>query len=488
MKHYFLEIAIPLILLYWVIESAIHYFWYHELEFEIIPSDSNELWMRFTFVILLPLFALHADFISSKRNKNIELKNRSENISRAKKQWELAVDSLPQLVVAIDQDARITRVNRTIETWGMGKVDEVDGLCVPDFLKSLNDNFSDYDWTSDWTNLWQQIKSRDTIEKKIEKEYSELTYQFSLSKIPDYDASKDQCYAVLIIDDITARSCVEKSLINHAQELENKVNIRTIELQHTNIQLNRELDANKATNLELKKAQDCRLALLRDIFTTQEKERKRIAYELHDSIGQSLSSIKFKIEELLMDKEIFTNDDGYNQFNNLVETIKSAIHEVRNIAMDLRPAMLDDLGILATLKWFCREYENTYSQIKIDLTLNIDESHISVNKKVVIFRVVQEAMNNIAKHANATNIRLELSESNTGLRLCINDNGCGSGTGLAANNRFNIINTGTDWQQCSFGLNSMRERAESTNGRFIIESNPENGTSVIVLWEHNDTL
>ncbi len=69
----------------------------------------------------------------------------------------------------MDHDAIITRVNRTIETWGMGKVNKVDGLYVPDFLKCLNDNFTDDCWTSDWPYIWQQIKSKQAIERKIEK-------------------------------------------------------------------------------------------------------------------------------------------------------------------------------------------------------------------------------------------------------------------------------------------------------------------------------
>lgn len=217
-------------------------------------------------------------------------------------------------------------------------------------------------------------------------------------------------------------------------------------------------------------------------------ERKRIAHELHDSIGQSLGATKFKAEELLMDKQIFTNDSDYIQLSRLIKLIKNTIDEVRSIAMDLRPAMLDDLGIITTLKWFCREYENTYNQIKINLSLDIDESLISDDRKVVIFRIVQEAMNNIAKHANATNVRIELSESDSGIGLYINDNGCGISTGLAANNRLDKLKTDTGQLQCSFGLSSMRERAESTNGKFAIESYPDSGTSVIVSWENKDTL
>ena len=486
-KHYFLKLAFPLAISFWFIDSFVHNFFYHESKFEIIPSDGNDLWMRISVFTLLVLFGLFADYVSRKRNEKNKIKCQGENISRAKKQWELVVDSLPQLVIAMDHDARITRVNRTIETWDIGKVNNVDGLYIPDFLKCLNDNFSDDDWTSDWPYIWQQIKIKDTIERKIKKEHNGKIYQYSLRKISDYDASKDQCYAVLIIDNITARQNIEKSLKDHAQDLEKQVNIRTKELQHANIQLEQELQAKKAANIKLQESQECHQALLRDIFTTQEKERKRIACELHDSIGQSLGAAKFKIEELLIDKEHVIKDDDYKQFNNLVELIKNAVQEVRNIAMDLRPAMLDDLGVLATLKWFCREYENTYSRIKVDLSLNIDESVIPDEKKVVIFRVVQEAMNNIAKHANATKIILNLSKSKSGLRLCINDNGCGFGTNLSVNN-INKSNNDVNQLRCSFGLSSMRERAESTNGKFTIESAPGNGTSVIVSWKNKDML
>jgi signal transduction histidine kinase len=480
-KHYFLKIAIPLILLYWFIESGIHYFWYGELIFEIIPSDRNELWMRSTFVLLLTIFAIFADFISRKRNTEIKLKTKSEIITRAKRQWELAVDSLPQLVITMDHNARISRVNRTIESWGVGKVNKVDGLYVPDFLRCLNDDFSDDGWTSDWDFIWQQLNDRDTIQRIIENEHNGKIYQYSLRKITEYDASNDDCYAVLIVDDITARQTVENTLKNHAQDLEKKVNLRTIELQHANSQLEQELQSKKAAYIELKKSQDSRQALLREIFTTQEKERKRIACELHDSIGQSLGAAKFKIEELLIDKENFIKGSDFDQFNNLIGTIKNAVQEVRHIAMDLRPAMLDDLGVLATLKWFCREYENTYTQVKIDLSLNIDESVIPDENKVVIFRIVQEAMNNIAKHANATNIVLELTQSSAGIKVIISDNGCGFDTNLQQT-------CDADKPSCNFGLNSMSERAESTQGDFTIESTPGCGTSVFVSWKNRNIL
>jgi len=485
-KHYFLKFAIPIALSFWFLDSAIHYFWLNELEFEIIPSDSNELWMRASIFILLASFGLFADFTSRKIIEKNNIVNQAKNISRAKKQWELTVDSLPQLVIAIDYNARIIRANRTVETWGMGKVNKVVGLYVSDFLKSFNDNYSDDTWTSDWPYIWQQMKNKGLVERKVENKHIAKTYQYTLRKISDYDISNDQCYAVLIIDDITARQGVEESLKDHALNLEESVNERTKELKHANHQFELELQAKKAANKELNESQLCRLALLRDIFTTQEKERKRIACELHDSIGQSLGATKFKLEELLIEKQNIFNAD-YDEFTDVVKNLQSIIEETRHISMALRPAMLDDLGALVTLNWFCREFGNTYTGLSVNKIINVDESDISEDKKVVIFRIAQEAMNNIVKHANATNIVLELSKSDTGMKMRISDNGNGFDMDLLKTKNLNELNNDTNHPKCSFGLGSMRERAESTNGKFIIESVPGSGTSVIVSWENKET-
>ena len=485
-RHYFLKFAVPVALSFWFLDSFIHYFWYSELEFEIIPSEINELWMRASIFILLASFGLFADFTSRKIIEKNNISNQVRNIARAKEQWELTVDSIPQLVIAIDYNARIIRVNRTIETWGMGKVDKVEGLYVSDFLKCFNDNYTDDSWTSDWPFIWQQLKNKDTLERKLEKKHIAKTYQYTLRKVPDYNFSNDQCYAVLIIDDITTRQSVEKSLKDYAQQLKKEVNDRTKELKHANKQLEHELQAKKTANKELKESQYCRLALLRDIFNTQEKERKRIACGLHDSVGQSLGATKFKLEELLIDKENILNAD-YDTFTDVVKNLQSIIQEIRNISMDLRPAMLDDLGALMTLNWFCREFGNTYTGLTVKKIINVDESDISEDNKVVIFRIIQEAMNNIVKHANATKIVLELSKSDSGLRMCINDNGNGFDIDLLKNKFINEVDSGISHAKCSFGLGSMRERAESTGGKFIIASTPGSGTSVIVSWENKYT-
>lgn len=474
-KYIFLFYSIPIAISYWFLDSLIHYFWYHEVEFEIIPTDRNHLWMRICIFILLAAYGLFADIFFKKIITRDIIISQTENISRAKKQWELAVDLLPQLVIGIDINEKIIRANKTIENWDICKVNTINGTHVSELFEFFNDNRHDNKWNFDWTNTWKLIENKDLVESRIENKNTGKIYFLSLRKNPDFNTIKDQCYAVLVIDDITTREDIEKTQIIYSKNLEYKIKERTKELKQTNKQLQQELKIQEAARNELKISQKSRLNLLRGMFFVQENERKRIAGELHDSIGQSLGSTKFKIEEILINKENL-NDYESQQLNNLVVIIKSSIDEVRHIAMDLRPAILDDLGIIATIKWFCREFEKTYSSINIITLINSDEVAISDINKVIIFRIIQEALNNVAKHANASKVVIELITSVSEMSLCITDNG----NGFDKNQ--NKPQDENSQLKCSFGLSSMRERAESTKGIFSIDSTPGKGTSIIVSW------
>jgi len=480
-RHYFLRFTIPIALSFWLLDSFIHYYWYGEPIFELIPSDGNDLWMRFSVFVLLVAFGIFADYKSKISINKAILKNQTDSISRAKKQWELVIDTLPQLVIAMDHSARITRVNRTIETWRLGKVDKVNGLYVSDFLKNFHDNYADDPWTTDWPDIWQRLNNNDTVVRKVDKKRSGKTYQYTLRRVSGDETGNDQCYAVLVLDDITTRHDIEKSLKEHALGLEQLVDNRTKELKYANDRLEHELQAKEAAYKELKVSQDHRLVLLRDIFTTQEAERKRIACGLHDSVGQSLGATKFKLEELLIGKKDLLDTD-YNEFNFVVGSLQSIIQEIRGISMNLRPSMLDDLGVLITLNWFCREFENTYTGLSVKQIINADESRITKDNKVVIFRIIQEAMNNIVKHADAKNITLELSQEDSCLILTISDDGCGFNKNLLSNTQSSEFCENNNTLVCHIGLSSMRERAESTNGDFSIETIPNVGTRVSVTW------
>jgi len=223
----------------------------------------------------------------------------------------------------------------------------------------------------------------------------------------------------------------------------------------------------------LKKSQrDLRL-LSSQLLTAQEDERKRIARELHDSIGQSLSAIKFGLENALRRVENRAFEACIESLKGLIPLIQTAIEEVRKIGMDLRPSTLDDLGILATITWFCREFELIYSGIQIEKRMEVEEEDVPYSLRTTIYRVLQEALNNVAKHSQANLGSVVLRKTNNGLELAVQDNGVGFDEGSVP--RAAATKQG-------LGLASMRERVELSGGSFSIESGPGQGTVVRACW------
>ena len=149
------------------------------------------------------------------------------------------------------------------------------------------------------------------------------------------------------------------------------------------------------------------------------------------------------------------------------------MEESRRIMSDLRPSVLDDLGILATITWLCRQYEAIAPGICIENQATVEEEDIPELVKIAIFRVLQEALNNIVKHSKAELVNLSLMSGNGCLELTIEDNGVGFNPD-AAHLR------GNDGK--GLGIASMRERTELSGGTFAIDSAIEKGTLLRCLW------
>jgi len=214
--------------------------------------------------------------------------------------------------------------------------------------------------------------------------------------------------------------------------------------------------------------------LSNQLLSAEEKERKRIARELHDGIGQTLSAIKFSVENSL---RLLRNEADHSELKSLEAVIpltQKTIEEVRRIVKDLRPSILDDLGILATINWFCREFQDIYAGIRIKREIDIQEGDIPSPLKTVIYRILQEALNNVAKHSRADLIQLTLEKSDSGIELKIQDNGVG----------FDLAKTiSLKSSQRGFGLASMRERAKLSGAAFDIVSTVGKGTVIRVEWK-----
>ena len=226
-----------------------------------------------------------------------------------------------------------------------------------------------------------------------------------------------------------------------------------------------DLTERKRAEQELKESEERLRYLSAQLLVTQENERKLIANEIHDGLGSSLGAIKFRMEQVLQ-------KGGIGDPENIIPSIQNAIEESRRIQMALRPSSLDDLGILPTLNWFFREFQKTYPSIHIKNQINIEEKDVPDTLKTVIYRICQEAFNNIAKHSKAEVVTLSLRKTDK-IELAIEDNGRGFNLGekLSPENH----NRG-------LGLTTMRERAELTGGSFAIESIHGSGTTIRVSW------
>jgi PAS domain S-box-containing protein len=212
--------------------------------------------------------------------------------------------------------------------------------------------------------------------------------------------------------------------------------------------------------------------LSRKLLSAQEDERRRIAGDLHDTLGASLAGIKLMVENSL--KQIGDPANAANEsLNTIILEIQEALDECRRIQTDLRPSMLDDLGLLPTLSWYFRRFQTIYSGIRIEQEVQIMEDDVPPLLKIVVFRVTQESMNNIAKHSHSTLVRLSLRKLNDRMELILQDNGRG----------FNLEKVASqETTTRGLGLTSMRERTELSGGSFNIESTEGKGTIIRASW------
>jgi len=211
-------------------------------------------------------------------------------------------------------------------------------------------------------------------------------------------------------------------------------------------------------------------ALAKMLLAAQEGERERIAADLHDGIGQCLSTVSFAIERLRqqLGHRLTTAED--ENFDCLIDRVSDAIDEVRRISMDLRPALLDDLGIVGTIDWFCGEFRQMCAGMQVIQTVRADEEAIPGAVKLAIFRILQEACSNACKYSRAHRLTVLLDTDAEGIRLEVADDGMG------------FDPTSTRCRIGAFGLFSMRERARLTDGFLEIRSQPGKGTRILSEW------
>jgi len=363
------------------------------------------------------------------------------------------------------------------------------GTCIRENRSVINDNFDTNPLTTPWRKPALAYGFRSSAAFPLHRQgsvvgaltlYAPEPGTFDTEHIKLLESlCADISYALDAMQEEKRRSEAEETLRHRTFELqqltetlEMRVQERTEELETINEELRAENEERLRVEIDLRESENRLRELSSALLNAQERERKLIAGEIHDSMGASLAATKFKVESAL--KEM-GNDNPQTKaaLESVVPIIQGTIEEARRIQMSLRPSMLDDLGILTTINWFCRQYESTYSNIRVKREIDIQEHEVPESLKIVIYRVLQEALNNIAKHSKADRINLLLRKMDGAIELGIQDNGQGFDL-LEAQSR---IGTGR-----GLGLDSMRERAELSGGSFSIESSKGAGTVIRATW------
>lgn len=228
------------------------------------------------------------------------------------------------------------------------------------------------------------------------------------------------------------------------------------------------IDRLRDTQEELRHKEQMRSQLLRQVIFAQEEERQRIARELHDQIGQTLTSILVGL------KVIETTDASENVHARVAELrsfVTQAFDEVHNLALNLRPSVLDDLGLPAALRRYVDGFSRQFA-IPVDYqTIGFDhEVRLPTEVETTVYRIVQEMLTNVVRHANATTVNLLLQHNLSRVQVIVDDDGVGFDVSavLSARGRQHL------------GLFGMQERASLFGGTLTVESTPGSGTTVIV--------
>jgi two-component system, NarL family, sensor kinase len=205
------------------------------------------------------------------------------------------------------------------------------------------------------------------------------------------------------------------------------------------------------------------------VLRVQEAERGRIARDLHDGVGQALTALKIELE-LLEQHVSSSGSSAEGRLADLKGLVDRTLLDVKALSHALRPSMLDDLGLVPTLRWLVRTFQQR-TGLEVHLACQPTDERLDPDLETLVYRVTQEALTNAAKYADTPHVNLRLERSGVRLRLLVEDHGRGFDVGaalaVAASDR-------------GFGLRAMRDRVQLFGGRFQVTSAPGRGTTIKV--------
>ncbi|MBW1936623.1 MAG: PAS domain S-box protein [Deltaproteobacteria bacterium] len=345
-------------------------------------------------------------------------------LSLTRKRYRQLVDHMSEGIAVIDEEGTITFINdRFLEIHGYAK-EEVIGRSATDFLE--DDSIKKFK-----KELESRAKGhRNTYELAWKKKDGRSIITL-VSPEPIYDEKGRYKGSIAVLTDITERRQIEKELV------ESRSRLRKFS-QH--------------------------------LQSIREEERTVIAREIHDELGQALTALKIDLSWISSKLDDVPQDKGkiLERTKSMDNLIDETVRKIQKISSDLRPGILDDLGLVPAIEWQVEEFKRR-TNIACECRADEDAINIEINPEcsTALFRVTQEALTNIARHAEATRARISLRRNGSKLELKISDNGKG-------------ITEESVLSPESLGLMGMRERIRPFGGELKIESVPKKGTTLSI--------
>ncbi len=216
------------------------------------------------------------------------------------------------------------------------------------------------------------------------------------------------------------------------------------------------------------KTRDQHQMYVRQLLNAQEEQRRRLARDLHDGPIQRLVDVGHDIDRVLEDR-VNLSEDISDRLANMREHVDDILEQTRRAVHGLQPPLLEEVGLKPAILWLCDELTDS-SDMEIDIDINLPLTRISSEMEIALFRIVQEALTNIKKHANANKVAVALNTSGQNIIVNISDNGSG----------FDVLTRDQLYNSEKFGLIGMRKRASLLGGTFNLRSAAGRGTNLLI--------